>query len=59
MNMSKKIKTIKVVPVLSGDYRVLQVTNSLSYHVNRVYGMSEIQALCESPEWKVIIVRKS
>lgn len=60
-----KIRTIKLTRVLDTDastkdklmhkYRIMQVTDSVFYHVNEFIDEETADKLCESESWKVII----
>ena len=38
------------------DYKVLQVSNSISYHPGQILSLDEVDALCRSQIWDVTIV---
>lgn len=38
------------------DYKVLQVTNSISYHPGEILPVNDVEDLCRSPLWDVTIV---
>jgi hypothetical protein len=59
--MPKKICTIKLSHHTSIDgetyYRVIQVTDSLSFDPGQVLKTRDVQGLCDSQRWKVTIIK--
>ena len=59
--MPRKTCTIKLSHHTSIDgetyYRVIQVTDSLSFNPDQVLKPRDVQSLCESQRWKVTIVK--
>lgn len=52
-----KTKTLKLsYGKISGDYKVVQITDSVEFHPGQYLKKDEIEALCARKDWKVTIV---